>query len=62
MLNKQKMLITGISGLFGNNFAVYSKDKYENIGFYQSNRVEINGVFTERVDITDVDKRMETDN
>ena len=56
MLDKQRMLITGISGLLGNSFAVYFKNKYEIVGLYQSNRVEINGIFTERIDITDVDK------
>jgi UDP-4-amino-4,6-dideoxy-N-acetyl-beta-L-altrosamine transaminase/dTDP-4-dehydrorhamnose reductase len=45
------MLITGISGLLGNNLASYFKDKYEILGLYNSNPVTIRGIRTEGCDI-----------
>jgi perosamine synthetase len=46
-----KMLITGVSGLLGNNLAVYFKDRYELLGLYYQNPVIIPGVRVESVDL-----------
>lgn len=46
-----KLLITGVSGLLGNNLAHYFKDKYEVTGLYSSHPVVIRGVRTERCDL-----------
>jgi len=50
------MIITGISGLLGNNLAVYFRDKYEILGLYHSNRVEIDGVMSLRADLKDANR------
>jgi dTDP-4-dehydrorhamnose reductase len=52
---KAKLLITGVSGLLGNNLAYYFKDKYEILGLYNSHPVIINGIRTEECDITSKD-------
>ena len=49
---KTKLLITGVSGLLGNNLAYYFKDKYEILGLYNSHPVNINGIRTGKCDIT----------
>ncbi|MBT6227382.1 MAG: UDP-4-amino-4,6-dideoxy-N-acetyl-beta-L-altrosamine transaminase [Candidatus Scalindua sp.] len=49
---KTRLLITGVSGLLGNNLAYYFKDKYEIMGLYNSHPVIINGIRTEKCDIT----------
>jgi UDP-4-amino-4,6-dideoxy-N-acetyl-beta-L-altrosamine transaminase/dTDP-4-dehydrorhamnose reductase len=48
---RNKLLITGVSGLLGNNLASYFKDKYEILGLYNSNPVTIRGIRTEGCDI-----------
>ena len=48
---KTKLLITGVSGLLGNNLAYYFKDKYETLGLYNSHPVIISGIYTEKCDI-----------
>ena len=48
---KTRLLITGVSGLLGNNLAYYFKDKYEILGLYNSHPVIINGIQTEKCDI-----------
>src|SRR3989304_8875516 len=50
-INNRKLLITGVSGLLGNNLAYYLKDKYEVIGLYSSHPVVIRGVRTERCNL-----------
>ncbi len=50
-----KLLITGISGLLGNNLARYFKDKYEILGLYNSNPVTIRGIRTENCNISHSD-------
>jgi len=50
-MQKKKMLITGVSGLLGNNLALYFCDKYEVTGFYSSHEVDICGVNTIKFDI-----------
>jgi len=46
-----KLLITGVSGLLGNNLAHYFRDKYEVIGLYSSHPVLIKGIRTEKCDL-----------
>ena len=45
------MLITGISGLLGNNLAYYFKNKYDILGLYNLNSVNIDGIFTEKCEL-----------
>jgi Predicted pyridoxal phosphate-dependent enzyme apparently involved in regulation of cell wall biogenesis len=49
---KTRLLITGVSGLLGNNLAYYFNGKYEILGLYNSHPVIINGIRTEKCDIT----------
>lgn len=54
MINpRKKLLITGVSGLLGNNLAYYFKGKYEVLGLYNSYPVDISGINTEKCDISD---------
>jgi len=53
--NKNKMLITGVSGLLGSNLAYYFKDKYDILGLYNSHPVLLDGIYTEKCDITESD-------
>lgn len=46
-----RLLITGVSGLLGNNLAYYFKDKYEVLGSYSSHAVTIKGIYTEKCDL-----------
>ena len=52
---KTRLLITGASGLLGNNLAYYFNDKYEILGLYNSHPVIINGICTEICDMTNRD-------
>jgi UDP-4-amino-4,6-dideoxy-N-acetyl-beta-L-altrosamine transaminase/dTDP-4-dehydrorhamnose reductase len=49
---KQKMLITGVSGLLGSNLAYYFRDKYEIMGLFNSHPVSIDGVYTEKCQLS----------
>jgi len=49
--NNLKLLITGVSGLLGNNLAHYFKDKQEVTGLYFSHPVVIRGIRTEKCDL-----------
>ncbi len=49
---KTRLLITGVSGLLGNNLAYYFRDKYEILGLYNSHPVNINGIRNGKCDIT----------
>jgi dTDP-4-dehydrorhamnose reductase len=49
------MLITGVSGLLGNNLAYYFKDKYEVLGLYNTHPVNIDGVYVERCELSNPD-------
>ncbi len=53
--NKNKMLITGVSGLLGSNLAYYFKDKYDILGLYNSHPVLLDGISTQKCDITESD-------
>lgn len=48
---KQKILITGVSGLLGNNLAWFFKEKYQVLGLYHRHPVDIEGVLTKEIDI-----------
>jgi len=50
--NNKRMLITGVSGLLGNNLAYYFKNKYEILGLYYSHPVSITGIQTEKCDLS----------
>jgi len=50
--NKKNMLITGVSGLLGNNLAHHFKEKYEILGLYNSHPVTIEGIDTEKCDLS----------
>lgn len=49
------MLITGVSGLLGSNLAYHFKDKYDILGLYNSHPVLLDGIYTEKCDITESD-------
>ena len=49
---KKNMLITGISGLLGNNLAFYFKDRYRIMGLYNSHPVTIKGIYTEKCELS----------
>ena len=51
--NKNKMLITGVSGLLGCNLAYSFKDQYDILGLYNSHPILLNGISTEKCDITE---------
>jgi len=46
------MLLTGVSGLLGNNLAFCLRAQYDILGVYRNHRVEIDGIETAKVDIT----------
>ena len=52
---RKRLLITGVSGLLGNNLACYFRDTHEILGLYNSHPVAISGICTERCDISDED-------
>lgn len=47
----KKMLITGVSGLLGNNLAFYFRNKYEILGLYLNHAVSIEGIKTQKMDL-----------
>jgi len=53
--DQKRVLITGVSGLLGNNLARYFKDKYEIVGLYCAHPVSIAGIQTKKCDLTDSD-------
>lgn len=48
---KKRMLITGVSGLLGNNLAHYFRSKYQILGLYNDHAVCIKGISTIKADI-----------
>lgn len=48
---KKKILITGISGLLGNNLAYFFKDRFDVLGMYHEHPVYIAGTTTKCVDL-----------
>jgi len=53
MNHKIKMLITGVSGLLGNNLARYFEKRYEVVGLYNEHPVLIKGIRTDKCDLSD---------
>ena len=51
--NHKRVLITGVSGLLGNNLAYYFKNKYETVGLYCSHPVSIAGIQTKKCNLSD---------
>ncbi len=49
------MIITGVSGLLGSNLAYYFKDKYDILGLYHSHTVLLDGIYTQKCNITESD-------
>ena len=49
--HKKKILITGVSGLLGNNLAYYSRERYTTAGLYCSHAMTLTGVDTHQVDL-----------
>lgn len=50
------MLITGVSGLLGNNLAFCLKDKYDILGLYNLHESKIAGIQTRKVDLTSLEE------
>ncbi len=48
---KRRMLITGVSGLLGNNLAFCLRETYDILGVYHTHKVEIDGIRTDRTDL-----------
>ena len=51
--SRKKCLITGISGLLGNNLADYFKEYFDILGLYHRHPVRIDGIYTGKCDLTD---------
>jgi perosamine synthetase len=51
-----KMLITGVSGLLGNNLALYFRGKFKVLGLCHQNTVVIPGVSVESIDLRKIDQ------
>lgn len=49
---KKCMLITGLSGLLGNNLAYCLRDSYDILGVYHTHRIEMDGIRTMPADLT----------
>lgn len=54
--SKQRLLITGVSGLLGNSLALHFRDIYTVYGQYNHHPVQIDGVVTLPADLTDADQ------
>jgi len=52
---QKKMLITGVSGLLGNNLAYYFMDSYKILGLYNSHPVTIEGLKTAKCNLLYLD-------
>jgi UDP-4-amino-4,6-dideoxy-N-acetyl-beta-L-altrosamine transaminase/dTDP-4-dehydrorhamnose reductase len=53
--DKKRMLITGISGLLGNNLACYFREHYDVLGLYNTHPVTIRNIATQQADILSLD-------
>ena len=51
--NKKNILITGVSGLLGNNLAYYFRENSSVLGVYHTNPVSIDGIEVLGLDLTD---------
>ncbi len=50
-MDKKRVLITGVSGLLGNNLALYWRGKFDVLGTYNSRPVSMEGVNTRKADL-----------
>lgn len=50
-VDKKRVLITGVSGLLGNNLAYCLKDQYNILGLYNTHAVQISGIKTAKADL-----------
>ena len=55
-LTKQKIFITGVSGLLGSNLAYCLKDKYKILGLYHRHPVTLHGIETRGGDLLNYDE------
>jgi len=51
-IHKKKMIITGASGLLGSNLSYYFKDQFDVLGLYHKHALQIDGIQTQRIDLT----------
>lgn len=52
---KKRLIVTGASGLLGNNLAYYFKDKFQVIGLYNQHPIKIRGAHNEKCDLRRAD-------
>jgi dTDP-4-dehydrorhamnose reductase len=50
--NRERILITGVSGLLGNNLAYYFRDKLDVLGLYNDHPVHIDGIEAVKCDLS----------
>lgn len=50
---KKRILITGVSGLLGNNLAYYFQERYDVLGLYNTHPVLIKGIHVKRCNLSD---------
>lgn len=53
VLGKKRLLITGVSGLLGNNLAYVFNDRYNVLGLYNRHAFDIEGIKTQKTDLLD---------
>ncbi len=51
MINKKRLLITGVSGLLGSNLAFCLKDQFDILGLYHSRPMHLKGILSGHVDL-----------
>jgi len=56
MAKKQKMIITGVSGLLGNNLGFCLKDDYTILGLFHQHACAIEGIALKAIDLTDLEQ------
>ena len=56
MAKQQRMIITGVSGLLGNNLGFCLKDDYTILGLFHHHACAIEGNMLKQVDLTDPDR------
>lgn len=59
-LNKQRVLITGVSGLLGSNLALAWRDAFQILGIYNNHQLLIEGVDLRRADLLNTKELDET--
>ena len=52
MADNKRLIITGVSGLLGNNLAYHLKDQYDILGLFYTHPFELNGILTETCDLS----------